>query len=493
MKHAILIVTLLVVPFTGCATQQTWVVDATGDWTAARAASENLTFNDDKATPTAPTARYRSAVHAFDRPRSLQRIEFTQSPEWLNWQPIENLGPANLGDAPVLLAKGPGDYWMFGRYSRRGIPDDFQPQPVTLDGFDIPLTTTPFANQYDAPGGRQPGLGGYHAWQSRDMVHWVHHGPVTERFSKWVTTAEYADGKTYIYYDYPNDQDPHVYIDDDLTDGKPGTNAGLAFADPSDGSDCTVIRDLAGNFHVIYEDWSPINARQHSWDSPLAGHAVSKTGKGPFTILPPAVDQRTTPTGQTATYLHPHWKREHPDWHSNVATYQVHEPEQNAYGDWAAIAIGGQYYLFCDVHPAGERIRVGWFTSESIDQPFRFAGELGLGHPDPDIIFANGKFYLATQMKTDYISSGPWVDTVEARVGVDTTGDGKIDQWTTWQTVREQYEPISGYAKQIARTPAAIDLTNLPPAHGVAFEYRTNDTTANASQPIIDRVTVTYE
>jgi hypothetical protein len=243
---------------------------------------------------------------------------------------------------------------------------------------------------------------------------------------------------------------------------------------------------------VIYEDWSPINARKHSWDSPLGGHAVSETGKGPFTIRPPAVDHRTTPTGETATYLHPHWKSEHPDWDSNVATYQVHQPEQDAFGDWAAIAVGGQYYLFCDYHPAGEKIRVGWFTSPSIDEPFTFCGELGLGHPDPDIIFANGRFYLFTQMKTDYISPGPWVDTVEARVGLDTTGDGKVDQWTTWQTVREQYEPIPGYAKQIKRTPAAIDLTQLPPAHGFAFEFRTTDTTDNASQPIIDRVTVTY-
>ena len=60
-------------------------------------------------------------------------------------------------------------------------------------------------------------------------------------FCRWTTTAEQVGGKTYIYYDFPNDQDPHLFIDGDLTDGKPGKNMGLAFADPSDGSDCAVV------------------------------------------------------------------------------------------------------------------------------------------------------------------------------------------------------------------------------------------------------------
>lgn len=87
-----------------------------------------------------------------------------------------------------------------------------------------------------------------------------------------------VDGKLYLYYDFPNDEDPHLYIDEDLTDGKPGKNIGMALNDPSHGSDCAVIRGLDGHFHVIFEDWSPINARSHSWDSPLAGHAVGKKG-----------------------------------------------------------------------------------------------------------------------------------------------------------------------------------------------------------------------
>ena len=65
-----------------------------------------------------------------------------------------------------------------------------------------------------------------------------------------------------IYYDFPNDQDPHVYVDDDLFDGEPGKNMGIAVKDPSHGSDAGFIRDLDGNMHVIIEDWSPDRCQQ---------------------------------------------------------------------------------------------------------------------------------------------------------------------------------------------------------------------------------------
>jgi len=483
---------------TSVAENGTWRIDSQEEWKAACAKSEGLEFEDGMVAPVKDAGSYTSVIEKFDKPLKLASITFSQSPVWENWDPVGNVGPANLGDAPVMLVMGPDDYWMFGRYgsARRRKGDDsiraeaaFVPKDATLEGFDVPLKTTPYEHQYDAPGGLMPKLGGYHAWQSRDMKNWIHHGPVTEKFSCWVTTAEQVDGKVYIYYDYPNDQDPHLYIDDDLTDGKPGKNMGIAFKDPSDGSDCTFIRDLKGNFHVIYEDWTPINAQKHSWDSSLAGHAVSADGIKDFEILTPAVDERTKPTGEKATYRHPHWMQ-HPDWKSNVAEYEVHEPEQNAFGDWAAICIGGQYYLFCDYHPANDKIRVGWFTSPDINQKFSFCGELGLGHPDPEIAFAEGQFYLITQTPTDYVSPGPWVAEVEARVGVDAEGDGKIDQWTEWQKVSEKYDYIKGFSKQVKRFPASINLTDMPEAHGVAFEFRLKDSTKNVSKPSIDSVTV---
>lgn len=478
--------------------QVSWVIDTQEQWVASDGEKSGLKITEGMLVPSGERATFRSVVKRFDQKRHAELLTVAQSPIWQNWNPVDNLGPANMGDAPVFLAIEPGNYWAFGRYrkargSKNQPPAEFKPEPATLEGFDVPLQTTPWAKQFDAPGGLKPSKGGYHAWQSKDMVNWVHFGPVTEKFSRWVTSAEYADGKVYIFYDYPNDQDPHVYVDVDLTDGEPGENLGMAFKDPSHGSDAAFIRDINGNFHVIYEDWTPINARKHSWDSPLAGHAVSKTGISDYKILKPAVDERTTFTGKTDTFLHPHWLQ-HPDWDTNVAEYQVHEPEQEAYGDWAAISIGGQYYLFGDYDPAGEHaMSVGWFTSSDINEQFVWCDHIGNGHPDPDIGFAEGQFYLFTQQQTDYTSPGPWVEKVEVRVGVDMNKDGKLDTWTPGNEVKEHYKQRPGFAKQVDKTPAIQNLESLPAGYGFGFELRLTDTTENKSKPMIDRVTLEWK
>ncbi|EMI44054.1 hypothetical protein [Rhodopirellula sp. SWK7] len=490
-----------------------WIVDSQSDWQEITDTQSGLSIDNGVAAPTGESAVFRSKMKTFASKRTAQSITIDQSPIWQNWNPVKNIGPSNLGDAPVVLSLGPNDYWMFGRYiapnrkakasqrktatknatNSNDSQPSFQPEPATLDGFDIPLLTTNLPNQFNAPGGVNNHGGGYHAWQSKDMVNWVHHGMVTEDFSRWVTTAEFVDGKFYIYYDYPNDQDPHLYIDEDLTDGKPGKNMGMAFKDPSDGSDCNFIRDLDGNFHVIYEDWSPIDANKRSWDSPLAGHAMSRDGIKDFEILAPVVDNRTTPTGKTATYKHPHWLQ-HPDFKTNVATYDVHEPEQEAYGDWASVCIGGRYYLFGDYDPVGgHSMSVGWFTSPTIDGPFEWCDNVGKGHPDPDVCFAEGQFYLITQQKTDYTSPGPWVDGVQTRVGVDTDNDGVADVWTDWATVKESYDYTPGFAKQVQKTPASLDLSSLPAGHGFQFEIKLNDTTENKSKPMLDKVTLSFD
>jgi hypothetical protein len=479
-----------------------WRIDTSEEWEGAAGETEGLTVNDGLLVPTGRTGIYRSKLQRFKDRRTARTLTLAASPMWENWQPVNKVAPPTLGDAPIFLVKGPGDYWLFGRNSapKNRKAQEFKPESATLEGFDVPLQTTSYPQLFDAPGGLRKGLGGYHAWQSRDMLNWVHHGPVTDEKGKWATTAEVADGKTYIYYDFPNDQDPHLYIDDDLTDGKPGKDMGTVFKDPSDGSDCAVIRDLDGRFHLIYEDWSPIDASRHSWDSPLAGHAVSVDGKSGFTILPPAVDERTRPTGRFNEYPHPHWRKEDPaNFPAKAGTdrafgrYEVHEPEQNAFGDWAAISIGGQYYLVCDYHPAHEAIRIGLFTSPGLDQKFELIGELGSGHPDPDIGFAEGRFYLINQTRHDYVSPGPWVEKVEARVGVDTTNDGEVDVWTDWQELKEQYDYIKGFAKQIKRIPAEMDLGKLPEAYGFCFELRIEDTTANKSKPMLDSVEIDYK
>jgi hypothetical protein len=480
-----------------------WTIDSAAQWKQNIQSAVGAAVADGSVSPKAKTALITTKIHTSDGKRSAKSLIVAQSAIWQNWKPIENLGPLNLGDAPVLLTVGPDNYWMFGRYRKeprrkkgpkaQPIPS-FTPKAATLDGFDMPLQTTPFRNQFNAPGGLKAGKGGYHAWQSRDMKNWVHHGPVTEGFSKWVTSAEWVDGKALIYYDFPNDQDPHVYVDEDLFDGEPGKNMGIAVKDPSHGSDAGFIRDLKGNMHVIIEDWSPISANKRSWDSPLAGHAVSPNGINGFKFRPPAVDNRTKATGKIGTYKHPHWAKEDPkNYKTNIAQYNIHQPEQEAYGDWAAICIGGQYYLFGDYDPVGgHQMSVGWFTSSSIDQPFKWCDQIGNGHPDPDIAFAEGKFYLATQQKTDYVSPGPWVETVEARVGVDLDNDQKIDRWTDWTQIKESYDYIPGFSKQIARAPAELDLSKLPAGYGFQTQIRLTDSTENKSKPIIERMTISF-
>lgn len=492
-----------------------WRIDSTEEWNGACQKTEGLTVENNLISPTGKEGLYRSKLQSFEKKRSAERMTLIASKRWDNWQPTKKkVTPPTLGDAPIFLVKAPNDYWIFGRYKApRGKQNQkFKSKPATLQGFDVELKTTPFPHLFNAPGGLKKSHGGYNAWQSRDMVNWVHHGSVTAKHAKWSTTAEFVDGKTYIYYDFPNDQDPHVYIDDDLTDGKPGKDHGLAFKDPSDGSDCAIIRDLDGKFHLIYENWSPINARKHSWDSPLAGHAISDDGLGNFKILPPAVDERTKPTGKFAEYLHPHWHKEDPKNFPGRVTkednfkhrikagsriscgrYEIHAPEQNAFGDWSAIAIGGQYYLVGDYHPAHDKIRIGLLTAPSLDQKFELIGELGSGHPDPDIGFAEGKFYLINQTKYDYISPGPWVEKVKARVGVDTTNDGKADSWSDWQEIKESYEHIKGFSKQVKRIPASMDLSKLPEGYGFCFELQIEDATANSSKPMLDSVEIIFK
>ncbi len=490
-KHKIISIFLSLLLFSCDSGNTNWKVNSNEDWKTNIRSGSGFSFENGYATPAGDTCHYRSKLKTYRRKRKAKSITVKQNDDWQNWKAVGKAGPTNLGDAPVFLSRGKQDYWMFGSYEKSELWKDFVEQEAELDGYNHMLYTTPFKNQFNALGGLKKSLGGYHAWQSKDMINWVHYGPVTEAFSRWVTTAECVNGKVYIYYDYPNDQDPHLYIDSDLTDGKPGENKGLVFKDPSHGSDCAFIRDLQGRFHVIYENWDPVNARLHSWDSPLAGHAVSPNGIDSFKILPPVVDYRTTATGETEEYTHPHWKQ-HPDWDSDIGKYNVHEPNQDAFGDWAAISIGGRYYLFGDYHPAGKKIRLGWFTSPNIYKTFRFCGEIGQGHPDPDIGFAEGNFYLFTQLSTDYISAGPWVEKVEIRVGVDTNNHGDVDCWTNWTEIKETYERMEGFSKQIKRIPARLDLTQLPAGFGFCFEVSVKKLSGNTFVPVLDGINMSF-
>ncbi len=436
-----------------------WSISDEASWTANLKTSSNLTLSNGFAEPTATNSQFSSITKTFSIKRKARSITFLQSPAWENWTAsTANLGPSGAGDAPVFVPAGDNDYYFLG-----------------LGSGDV-----------------------YHAWHSTDMATWVHKGPVTSGAAgRWVTSAEYKDGLFYIYSDYSNDHTPHLFIDDDLGDGVAGIHMGAAFprAAGEHGSDCSLFRnDEDGLFHLIYEDWSPVKASSHSYDSPLAGHTTSVDGISGFVEgeHQPPIDLRTTPTGETGTYSsHPTHRTTGEQ--GNTIEYQIHSPEQNAYGDWTTIKVGSRFFMFCDNDPAGQSIRMGRFASDSIYGQFKYTGEMHDGHPDPSVGFAEGQFYLFTQQNTDYTSPGPWVDGVEARAGVDTDGNGTIDQWTAWQSINEQYDYTPGFIRVVTLTPAGLDLSSLPEGFGFEFEFKIDNSVVPAASPIMDRVEMTFE
>ncbi|WP_372797964.1 hypothetical protein, partial [Pontiella sp.] len=434
-----------------------WAIDDAAEWSASTLSNQNLSIADGFAEPTADSNRFTSVVKMFPAKKSARTVTFSQSPVWENWAPVSGVQPHDQ-NAPILLPAGDGDYYF-------------------LDEVRVNNATD-----------------GYHAWHSTNMVDWTYHGQVTTGTYKWVTTAEYKDGQFYIFLDYPNDHTPHLYIDDDLKDGAPGSFLGMVFNDPSHGSDSSVIRDNAdGLFHIISEDWTPIKASTHSWDSPINTHASSPDAISGFTPdehVPP-IDLRTVPTGTYGSYTHPHVAGTHI---SNPLYYEIHEPEQDAFGDWTSIKVGERYYLFGDYdHADGSTMSVALFTSDSIYEQYTLVNDIKSGgHPDPTIGFAEGQFYLITQVD-DFVSPGPWVDGVEARAGVDADGDGAVDQWTAWQTVSETYDYTPGYARVVTTTPAQIDMSGLPAGYGFQFEFRVDDTVVAGIPPIMDSVVMDFE
>lgn len=110
--------------FSSVRADQIWEIHSQAEWTAATASKEGIEIRDGIAAPMEKAGTLTSVVKQFEHQRKPASIVLEQSPAWQNWEPLENVGPANLQDAPVFLAIGPGDYWMFGMYGmQRGEPD----------------------------------------------------------------------------------------------------------------------------------------------------------------------------------------------------------------------------------------------------------------------------------------------------------------------------------------------------------------------------------
>ncbi|MGY8712899.1 MAG: hypothetical protein ACKVJ1_03380, partial [Verrucomicrobiia bacterium] len=169
----IYLITFFTLTLTASLSSETWKIKSQADWKKNIQLSKGIVIEDSLVSPRAQSGHFKTKLKKFNSKKSLQSLIINQSPAWQNWDKIPGIGPSNLGDAPVFLAKGKSDYWMFGRYSnpksKKGQKSkEFKVENAKLKGFDIPLKTTRDENQFNAPGGLKKGLGGYHAWQSRD-------------------------------------------------------------------------------------------------------------------------------------------------------------------------------------------------------------------------------------------------------------------------------------------------------------------------------------
>lgn len=448
---------MLVANLSGCAVSQIDNDTSTElSWVQQISGNDNISIEDNQISLVSNTGQFSAVVYQSDTKQSVNKVEISQLPVWNTWQAVPKVTPKDAINAPVFIPVGDGDYWLLAAH-------------------------------------RKNKKSGYHAWHTTDMKNWTHHGPVSNHDNRWVTSAEYVDGKFYIYFDKPNDEDPHLIIDDDLTDGKQGKVVGKIFEDPTHGSDMSIFRNDDGIFHLIYEDWSPLDPSKHQWDSPLAGHADSPDGIHGFEPHEnvPAIDVRTTPTGRVLPYKpHPNQMEFGPD--PTPYTYNEHQGPQDAFGDYTMIKVGGQYYLFCDYDPAekGKTMRVGRWRSDDVNKEFVWDGEVGENfHPDPSVGFAEGKFYLLVQRNNvDFISDGPWVDGVEVRAGIDTDNDGDIDQWTPYSRVKETYNSKDGFVRVVEKTPAYLDVSSLPAGYQLQLDFKLSK--QNGISPIINGVNV---
>lgn len=435
-----------------------WNLGAQEEWENELEITSDLQLSSGFLKPLKDSAYLQTKLKKFGKKHFLKSIRLSQSADWESWRPIPKATPSMAVNAPVFISIADNDYWLLAEHMN---------------------------DQRN----------GYHAWYSNDMSNWTHYGPVTTSRNKWVTTAEYVDGKFYIYFDKPNDEDPHLIIDSDLTDGRQGREVGLVFEDPSHGSDPAIFRDEDGTFHLIYEDWSPVNPKEHHFDSPLAGHSKSPDGIHGFVphVYPPPIDERTTPTGEIRSYEpHPTQLIEGTD--LGPYEYEVHEPKQNAYGDYEMIKVGNQYYLFSDYVPneSEKTMRIGRWRSNDITTKFIWSGEIGENlHPDPTVGFAENKFYLITQAEHDFVSEGPWVDGVELRVGVDINGDDVIDNWSDYVQIKELYSKNSCYAKVVNVVPAKATLPDLEAAYGFSIQIRLHS--KNGFFPVIDSMNLIFQ
>ena len=120
LRSEIILLTATMVCISQVRGTEQWSVDTTQDWLLTERESTGLRYDKGFALPDSDNGSYLSMVRTFETKRSAVYIQFKQSSVWHNWNPVSNLGPSNLQDAPVTLALGQDNYWIFGRYGDAG-------------------------------------------------------------------------------------------------------------------------------------------------------------------------------------------------------------------------------------------------------------------------------------------------------------------------------------------------------------------------------------
>jgi|GEM_PF-4413279 len=87
-----------------------WKINSGAEWAANIETSQGETSIDGIVLPGKETASLSTKLRTFKQKRKAKAVVIDQSLVWQNWNPIANIGPANLQDAPVLLTVAPGDY-----------------------------------------------------------------------------------------------------------------------------------------------------------------------------------------------------------------------------------------------------------------------------------------------------------------------------------------------------------------------------------------------
>ena len=58
--------------------------------------------------------------------------------------------------------------------------------------------------------------------------------------------------------------------------------------------------------------------------------------------------------------------------------------------------------------------------------------------------------------------------------------------------MKESYDYIKGFSKQISKEPAQLSLSKLPKGYAFFVEVKLLDTTENKSKPIIDELEIQF-